>query len=287
MLGIDYASVDENRPPDFSAARGYGVRFVIVRAAYTWNSRAQTDTVATRDRAAAKDAGLQFGAYMILGWNVDPVDQVAAFVNSYGQPDVGDLPPSLDIEFPKGIGATNLTPRDAMDRIEAALAALQATYPVVMIYTSARVWHEDLKDLASEACGLCPGWIKVAYPWRANQAPHPENVPSTVPLPMPMRAAGSPGAFIEQFQGDALRVPGFTSTVDLNVFRNYVGGVSDTRTPWVANRLGLFGHACDPTDATSVADAVRAFQSDIGGDVDGIIGPSTWARLCAAPVSAQ
>ena len=279
MLGIDYGSVDENRPPDFAAARGYGVRFVIARAAYTYNGQAHTDAVVARDRAAAEDAGLQFGAYVILGWNVDPVDQVTAFVNAYGPQVVGDLPPSLDIEFPKGIAETKLTPRAALDRVETALAALQTTYPTVMIYTSARVWHEDLDDLASEACGRCPGWIKVAYPWKEKQDPHPESAPSSVPL----REAGSAGVFIEQFQGDALRVPGFSSTVDLNVFRNYVGGTADPRTPWVAGRLGLFGHTCDPTNATSVADAIRAFQTDTGTGVDGIVGPRTWARLCAAP----
>ena len=94
-----------------------------------------------------------------------------------------------------------------------------------MIYTSARVWHEDLQDIPSPACGTCPGWIKVAYPWKERQAPHPESVPRTVPLPAPWNTTNSPGAFIEQFQGDALRVPGFSSTVDLNVFRNYVAGL--------------------------------------------------------------
>ena len=282
MLGIDYASVDENHPPDFAAARRYGIRFVILRAAYT-DSGPQMDPVVARDRAAIKDAGLQFGAYLILGWNVDPVDQVTAFVNAYGTPAVGDLPVSLDIEFPKGIAASGLTPQAALTKIETALSALQTTYPVVMIYTSARVWYEDLKDIASEPCSHCPGWIKVPYPWKADQAPHPESVPSSVPLPPPQRVVGAAGAFIEQFQGDALRVPGFSSTVDLNVFRNYVGGTADPRTPWVSTRLGLFNHICDPTDATSVANAIRAFQTDIGSDVDGIVGPVTWARLCAAP----
>jgi GH25 family lysozyme M1 (1,4-beta-N-acetylmuramidase) len=281
MLGIDYASIDGNQPPDFAAAYKWGIRFMISRAAYPAGGKIAPDSTVARDRAAANAAGLQFGAYLFLGYNIDPADQVAMFVNTYGPPVQGDLPPSLDVEFPgKGISDTGLSARAALDRIEAALAALQATYPVVMIYTSARVWQEDLKNLDSDPIGRCPGWIKVAYPWKAGQNPHPENIPSSVPLPPPMRAAGAAGCFIEQFQGDAVKVPGFTSTVDLDVFKNYVGSTYDARTPWIAGRLGAFGHACDPTDATSVATAIRAFQTDIGTDVDGIVGPHTWARLC-------
>lgn len=285
MLGVDYASVDENKPPDFKAAYDYGVRFVVVRGAYTLKGHAQPDSSVARDRAAIRDAGLQFGSYMILGWNVDPTEQVATFVNTYGAAQPGDLPVSLDIEFPNGRDATGLTTRQAVDRIETAVTALQASYPTVMIYTSARVWHEDLDNPASQVCARCPGWFKVAYPWKAQQAPHPENVPAMV-LPTAWRATGSAGAYIEQFQGDALRVPGFSSTVDLNVFRNYVGGTADPRTPWAAAQLTAFGHACDPTDATSVADAIRAFQRDAKLDPDGIVGPRTWAALCAAPPAA-
>jgi len=121
----------------------------------------------------------------------------------------------------------------------------------------------------------------VGYPWKARNPPHPEDIPAAALVPVPWRTLGSPGAFIEQFQGDAIDVPGFTSTVDINEFRNYVASSSDPRTPWVRGKLNGAGFPTGATDAT-LATAIRGFQARHGLSVDGVIGPMTWATLCAS-----
>jgi GH25 family lysozyme M1 (1,4-beta-N-acetylmuramidase) len=275
-LGVDYASIDGNSAPNFARAYSWGARFAIIRGAYTLRGVPKVDPTLARDRAAAGAAGLQIGPYVILGWHADPAAQVANLVAAYGQPQRGDLPPALDIE-----GVPGVTAAQALAKIETALSALRSHYRTVMIYTSAVWWSEKLDNATSTACGACPLWLKVGYPWKARNPPHPEDIPAAAPVPMPWRTSGSPGVFIVQFQGDAINVPGFTSTVDINKFRNYVASSSDARTPWVRGKLNEQGFPTGSTNAT-LATAIRGFQARHGLSVDGVIGPITWAALCAS-----
>jgi murein L,D-transpeptidase YcbB/YkuD len=66
-----------------------------------------------------------------------------------------------------------------------------------------------------------------------------------------------------QFQGDAVGLPGTTSTVDLNEFLPHSAGSSGYDT-----MLRLSGHP-----------NTRAFQAAHGLVADGIIGPKTFAAL--------
>lgn len=281
-LGVDYASVDYeslgNVKPSFASAFAWGARFAILRTAFTLNGAPETDPTWERHSGDARAAGIQIAPYMILGWRADPVVQVEKLVAAYGEPAPGDLPPALDIE-----GVAGVTPAQALAAIEAAVTALRAHYPTVMIYTSQTVWGEQLADQASAVCGACPLWLKVGYPWKTRNLPHPESIPaaSPMPVPVPWRTAGSPGAFVEQFQGDAIEVPGFRWAVDLNTFLPYAATSSDLRTAWVRGKLNAAGFPAGATDA-ALASAIRAFQTARKLTVDGIMGVMTWAALCAA-----
>lgn len=213
-LFVDYASVDGNQPPDIEKAMGFGIRGAIVRAGYTAGGLALPDSHCGRDAAAWRAAGCKFGAYMILGWRAPDVEkQVARFIQTY-QPAPGDLPPSLDLEADSA-AKLGMTPRECLDRAEAAYALLHGHYGDVMVYTSARVWTDVFGDLPS-AMGASPLWLKVAYWWRAGNTPHVESEDKApVVLPPPWRGQ-TPGMVLKQFQGDARAVPGFTNTVDLN-----------------------------------------------------------------------
>jgi GH25 family lysozyme M1 (1,4-beta-N-acetylmuramidase) len=274
FVGIDYASVDSDPPPDFSAARRWGARFAVIRTAYTFGSLARTDPTWARDHVAARTAGLQVAPYLILGWSVDPAAQVEQLVAAYSSPGDGDLPVALDIE-----GVTGVEPRQAIAKVDVTVAALQARYGTVMIYTSCVKWAEQLGNLPSEIVGSCPLWLKVGYPWNPRNPPHLESVPRVTEVPPPWRATGSPGAFIEQFQGDAVDVPGFARTVDLSVFLPFVASASDPRTTWVRSKLFAAGFPDDSTP-TALNSAIRSFQAAHGLSIDGEIGPATWAALC-------
>lgn len=276
ILGVDYASVDDNTRPDFTALHRWGARFAVIRAAFMYGGASLADATWERDHAAARAAGIQVAPFVPLDWSGAFQPLLERLLDVYPARARGDLPVALDVE-----GASGLAPAHALTKVEEAVTALQAHGLAVMIYTSNNVWVEQLGDLPSVVCGACPLWLKVGYPWRARNPPHPEKVPPASPVPRPWRSAGSPGAFVEQFQGDAIEVPGFTSTVDVNVFLTYKASASDPRTTWIRTKLEASRLSCGDS-VVELDEAIRAFQSSHQLDVDGRIGPATWAELCRA-----
>jgi len=252
---------------------------VIVRAAFTFRGMCAIDPcIKWRDEIAK--AGLAFGAYMILGWNVDPVAQARKFAEAYGKALPGDLPVWLDVEFPGARGRvdTGLTAREALTRVQQAEAVLHETYETVGIYTSARVWHEDLDGLGDDTIGKrCPLWIKVPYPYKTRQPAHLEARGAIADLPAPWRSAESAGSWLKQFQGDAIGVPGFSGTVDLSEFLAFDANAPESpRSPWIVDRLTSHS-AIVSSDFPAT---IRSFQQTNGLDADGVIGLKTFAALC-------
>ncbi len=287
IYGVDYASVDGNNPPDFRAARAAGYRFAIVRGAYPTSSdrKMRIDKHYQRDAEAIRAAGIVLGSYVILDYSgqITPEQQIATFATSIGERKPGDLPVGLDIEFPGGRPSTGLTSRQALTWAERAYTALRLRFGTVMTYTSARVWHEDLDDRPS-ICGRGPGWIKTPYAYRAGNPPHPERQGALGILPVPWRGAASPGVWIQQYQGDAKPVPGFSSTVDLNAFKAMFPGETSSRVRWVQlqlrSELGWHAGSVDGLRyGPTTVDAVKMLQCAHGLVVDGIIGPATFAFL--------
>lgn len=273
-LGVDFALQDDNGTPSFASAFAWGARFAILRGVYVAGGVPMIDPTLTTGAGPARAAGLQVGAYLALSWQSDPLAQVATFVAAYGAPQPGDLPPAIDAE------AVSVPPAQALAQLDTAVRALQRHYRTVMIYTSVNVWSAQLGNAMSTVCGACPLWLKVSYPWNAGNPPHPESIPPASPVPAAWQATDTAGAWIEQFQGDAIRVPGFRSTVDLNSFLNYQASSVDPRTTWVRTTLNAAGFPTGTTDAT-LASAIRAFQAAKHLTADGVVGPVTWAALCA------
>lgn len=284
ILGIDIASVDGNKPIDWVAAKRAGVRFAIFRGNYgTWE-----DPTWARETDRARAVGLVVGAYIMPVFAVgapDPEVQMQAFARHVSCCP-SDLPPTIDVEF-SSIGATGRTRSQLLAWILRAVRELRRLFGVwPQIYTSTRVWEgEDADTLDADApaqasvdmseCIECPLWL-AWYPWRSGIAPQVVYF-DRFPWPPVPKLWGIGNVWIHQEQGDAIGLPGFTNTVDLNRFHLLALGSTGERVRWVERKLGLA-----PTGLfdDAVRQAVIAFQRDRQLEADGVIGPVTFARLC-------
>ena len=199
--GVDYAGVDEDASPTSLAWPA----FAIVRAGFEYGGRALGDSTCSRNRALWKAKGRTFGAYVILGWDQNgptPEQQVAAFVQQYGDRLPGELPPSLDLEADSD-AAIGLTAAQALAWAERAWTALVARYGTCIVYTSLRVWLEVFGGLPSKM-GASALWLKIPYVRNYHEAPALDwtNGINGQSMPRPWQTA-SPGVWIVQFQGDA------------------------------------------------------------------------------------
>ncbi len=284
IVGVDYASVDEDKTPDYAALRracaaaGSTAGFAIMRGAYgTW-----ADPVVQRDWRAASAAGLTCGAYLFLrlpvrGYSGTPEDQVSTFARSVGTLTSADLVPILDVED------AGLAAQDELDLVHRAWSTMRSIYGVSpMIYTSNRVWVEDLDDLPAGEMVDSPLWLAKPWPWPlrtvAQLSPVPFSDPANPRDPVVPAPWGARNWWIHQYQGDALPVPGFTSTVDLSRFRVMGGGTGETgdRVAWLQRRIGA---VVTRTFDAATAARVRSFQSAHGLVVDGVVGPRTFAAV--------
>lgn len=284
VLGLDTASVGGNKNPDWARAnREGGIRYAIIRGTWgTWK-----DPVFDRDWPKMKDAGIVRGAYLFLRfphpkYNAcpSPEAQAKAFILAVGRHDPTDLPPSLDVEFPGGRAATKMTAKQCLDAVRVAWRVLKDHYGAApILYTSARVWHEDLSDLPAPDLAESPLWL-ARYPFKPGPAvTDPKwfaGGRNNPPVPPPWSDATN--WWIHQYQGDAVRLPGFpTGNFDLNRFNVTKPGAVGARVRWVQRRLGVAQSGT--FDATTTA-ALRSFQRAKGLGDDPIIDPRVFAALC-------
>ncbi len=291
LVGIDYASVDGNAPPDLTkfkaacAASSSTGSVAILRGA--WGT--QRDLTLQRDWRRLIDAGFVCGGYLFLrmpqpGFSGSPEDQVHVFADNIGALSHRNLVPTIDVED----SPPSLSPEAELEWVRRAWDAMKAFYGVPpMLYTSERVWREDLDNLPAGEMTESPLWLAKPWPWQVRSAPHLSSAPfdsgkldPLVPLPW-----GSPrNWWLHQYQGDAYPVPGFTSTVDLSRFQVMRQGESGVRVAWVQHRLGYPARDVGMFDADMVR-TVRTFQLEQGLTVDGVIGPRTFAALAWTPVA--
>jgi GH25 family lysozyme M1 (1,4-beta-N-acetylmuramidase) len=285
LVGIDYAKVDGNAAPDFAmfkaACARAGSRAAVAIFRGAWGT--QFDDTMARDWRRAIDAGFTCGGYLFLrmphpGFPWTPEDQVHVFAQSMGPLTDRNLVPTIDIED------TGLPAEMEIEWVHRAWTELRRIYGVPpMIYTSDRVWHEDLHDLPAGEMLDSPLWVAKPWPWQVRSPPHlsgeafaPGKNDPIVPKPW-----GPNNWWMHQYQGDAHPVPGFTSTIDLSRFHMMQIGETGARVAWVRRRLGM------PTgvrtfDSEMLAQ-VQAFQAQRALAVDGVIGPQTFAALTWSP----
>jgi peptidoglycan hydrolase-like protein with peptidoglycan-binding domain len=278
----DYASVDGNRARDLAAAKAAGCRGVIVRGA--WGN--VVDPTLAQDRDQASAAGIAFGAYGLLRWPTkhfgvaEPEAQAATLIGALGSLRANELPPCVDVEFGgNGRVDTILSARQAIEWVLRYRAALRARYACSMVYTSDRVWVEDLLNMAAPELADDPLWVKTAYWWQAHHAFDPDHGTPIKEFPVPWRSA-SAGAWLHQVQGDNVGVPGI-GQADISWFIPMSRGEKSARVAWVQRRLGV---AADGDFGAATAAALNLFQHDHGLNADEVVGPLTFCALCQIKV---
>lgn len=282
-IGIDYASVDGGAVPDFAAAKAAGVRFAIPRAIYGRRVANQSDKapvfidpVWKRDKDAIVAAGLKRGAYLFLCYEKpgvqtpSPEMQVQVFADYVKLDPKLDFVPWLDVEE----ASPTMTGEQMYEwtlRAASKFVELYGVWPG--IYTSARVWSENLKNHSPGPLLKCPLWLAKPWPWLTKTPMHMDGAEAYLPKIIP---EWSNQWFLYQYQGDATHCPGFTSTVDANRPRVFGKGSKGAHVVWTQQRLrikddGIFG---DQTEG-----AVKKFQTDHGLAADGIVGVNTFGPL--------
>jgi GH25 family lysozyme M1 (1,4-beta-N-acetylmuramidase) len=271
MLGVDFASVDGN-VVDWTKAKNI-VSFAFIRATFgDWVDPIYEATIKAIPNNIVKSA------YLFLRFEnkgrpyLDPVIQATKFIEVVKVADI-DLPPVVDIEFP-GNGRTDtlLSPTECYKRILAVYSTLKTHYKCEpIIYTSARVWEEDMLNHPAVELLNCPLWL-ARYTYKANGTGNLNPQVNTPPTPW----GDKDNCWIHQYQGDAINVPGFSNTVDLNLFKYLTVGTHGGRVKWVQNRLGI---TADGVFGNETYTALKSFQKAKGLDVDGVVGPRTLGWL--------
>jgi len=281
IIFADWASVDGNGLVEYAefmeACQSQGSRLggVILRGAYG----TLPDPTLRQEWTRAKNYGFTAGAYLFLRSRKDqsPIDQVHAFATNQGTVTRDDLVPTIDVEDHWPAAEAEL------EAVHTAWREMVQIYGVPpMLYDSGRVWTEDLHNLPAGEMIDSPQWVAKPWPWAIRQpavlAPGPFESGKYDPIvPKPW---GPGNWWLHQYQGDALPVPGFTSTVDLSRFHLMTQGETGPRVAWVQRRLGL--------PRTSVFDAemssrLRAYQTQQGLVADAVVGPQTFKRICWTP----
>jgi peptidoglycan hydrolase-like protein with peptidoglycan-binding domain len=282
LIGVDYASVDQNVAPGFPQARAAGVRFAIVRAIYGrgFNGRLEPyrDPCWARDKDAIRAAGLKRGAYLFLCFDKTgattptPEAQAQAYCDYVGLLPYQDFVPMIDVEE----ASDTLSPDQMyawVMRAANVLAAHFGAWPGM--YTSNRVWQENLAGHAAGALISSPLWLAKPWPWAINAPAHLDGAPAYQPTTIP-EFGDATYWWIYQYQGDARGVPGFSSTCDLNRFHVVRRGDQGGIVTWVQRRVGT---PIDGVFGPATENAVKAVQATHGLTVDGIVGPDTFAAL--------
>jgi peptidoglycan hydrolase-like protein with peptidoglycan-binding domain len=182
---------------------------------------------------------------------------------------------ALDVEGPR----RGLTAAQWLGWIVRAKRVIEETLSVPpLIYSSRAYWidPEGLNNLPAPELADCLGWWKFwSAPPRTMATYDPATVDLLPPPPAPPPWQTSFG--IHQYAGDALRYPGFKSTVDLN--RLHVQRQEDTgeSVKWIQRRLP--GLVVDGTFGPKTDAAIRAFQIRKKITADGVVGLETLQLL--------
>lgn len=300
QLGVDFASVDGNLEPDFLRAKCAGISFAYIRRSYCYYDTVHRACHLAHDdcykdyAAKARAAGLVVGAYLFPSFALGaptPAEQVANFLVAGGEVIQGkDLPVALDVEFTgNGIADTHQSKEKVFSLVLEFLRELKKTFPTRAIYSSHVQWHDTngLRGPDSPELEGVQLWQKTPYRLKAGWPMDKQTPPDPhvgllkadphdyfrVPLPWEKQ-----GWFMQQYQGDAVGVPGFSHTVDINRFVPFkVDTKSVTRREFLIDRLD---HLMPEHTDTPLEDVLRDFQRLNGLVPDAVVGVATFVALC-------
>lgn len=298
ILGVDYSgplSTSSSKPPkapSLAKAKQAGMEFAIVRGCYGH----AFDRVLGRDWEALRAAGIVRGVYLfpVMHRTRPPESQIQALgkaIVAAGGLSIGaDLPPVLDVEFPRGVASTGMTRLECLDWVHRAATVMEDLFTVTpIIYTSARVWDgEDEDSLDADAVPVpelvdCPLWL-ARYPYKSRIPSHhrPEERDGLRIPPVPRQLGDATDVWIHQYQGDALDFPGFVERVDLNRFFPLSQATAlrgSERVRWMQRKLRVFA---DGIWGPLTEKALRAFQVAKKLPGTGVVDVRTFAALCWA-----
>jgi GH25 family lysozyme M1 (1,4-beta-N-acetylmuramidase) len=275
-LGVDIASVDGNEHIDWSLAKANGLRFIILRACYG----TELDPSFHDYWKAAGTANVKRGAYLFLRFAGDasPEVQVDAFLDIIGIPSPTDLPPTIDLEFPGGRRPPGVSAKDALDfYLRAVEHFVRRCVFAPMTYTSYVVWvdPDGLANQKAPELTDTPLWVKY-WPWPIHTIAHIDPmVVGALPTPPCPPPWGDSWA-IEQYQGDAIKWPGFAATTDCDRFNQLGVGSSGGFVRWVQRRVKA---TVDGQFGSQTASLVKVFQQSKGLVADGVVGLDTFGYL--------
>lgn len=292
QYGIDYANTDKITAPGvagFTKAKQAGARIIIPRAIFGGLTTTPfRDAYWARDKDAILAAGLKRSAYMFLTIPSkkypDPpsvVEQVEAFLSYVGNdlkaPTLGSPPqnmvPFIDVE--QDDDSELIDANGYYDRVLEACKLLRKFYGAWPgMYTSARVWKEELNNHPAGQLAACPLWLAKPWMWPTGQPVRYTGMPSK-PITIPQ--FGNSWA-IYQYAGDAYGWPGFSpGAVDTNTI-NVVGpGASGQWVMWIQARAGEL--TIDGQYGPKTKARIQKLQADYGLTADGIVGIDTITLL--------
>lgn len=243
---------------DWSRVAGAGASFAIVKAT---EGVTHTQDHFAAHRAGARAAGLLVGCYHFFRTTSDPREQIDHFLDVLG-PELGDLPPALDVEWQRKEAALGgVAPAAFLDAVEAAVEHLATrTSRRPLLYTAPGFWSllparghvEAATDLWCARYGAAePGRVGAWPSWRLWQYTDRRDVPGIGP--------------------DDASV--YAGTVE--ELRAWCAGGDGTGTP-VATAAPL-----DLTDPRALQQALNRAGASPPLTVDGKIGPRTVAAIVA------
>lgn len=291
--GIDYASIDQGHPPDFDVLEKAGCKFVWIRGVFSYWEFTHNAWICAIDPCMARDwhrvpATMTKGTYVIVCPQATQKPAEVAAILHKAVMDAGgtsnkDFVPCVDVEFPHGIKGTGMTPDEIMTWLRELIAAIKAIFkcPRVIIYSSERVWDQNdtdcLRNPSSSDLTDNPMWVaRYLCPTRQPAVLPPPNV-----VPPAPHAWGTGGHAAHQDQGDALNVPGTTSTNDIDNFHLTKLGDKNAFVGWIQHTLNATGATLmiDGDFGPGTEDAVKTFQTGEGLAATGVVDAATFAPL--------
>ena len=273
-IGIDIASVDSNGTSNWSAAIQQGhLRFVGLRAVEGVTPDPWYPTYRTQLDAI----GVPNFPYLIMTPNLGtPEAQAEKALAVIGTLNNHYFPLALDVEGNRN----GLTAAQWLDWVTRAYRVIKTALGGVppLLYTSHEYWvdPDGMDNLPAPELADCVPWVKY-WPFPVDsQAVYDPAVIDKLAAPPPPPIFGN-AWIIQQQQGDAIRYPGFKSTVDMDRLNVQQQGAKGDSVKWVQARLP--GIAIDGDFGPATTAAVKAFQTQKKLTADGIVGLQTTQLL--------